>query len=134
MAQAHDFIERLPDGYSANLGELGDKLSGGQRQRVALARAIVRDPDVLLLDEPTNALDSVAEQAFLEALRGYAAGRTVVIVAHRLSMIDWVDNIVVIDDGKVVQQGSFEDLVRIDGLFAHLYHSQHLPRPDDTSP
>ena len=118
IADAHDFILKLPQGYDTKLGDRGVRLSGGQRQRIALARTVLRDPDVLLLDEATNALDSFAERKFQAALERWAEGRTVVVVAHRLSTIERADQVIVLDDGRVVEQGPPDELRALGGQFA----------------
>jgi ABC-type multidrug transport system fused ATPase/permease subunit len=112
IACAHDFISALPEGYQTRIGERGARLSGGQRQRLALARALLRDADVLILDEATNALDSATERAFHDALEQFHQDRTVIIVAHRLTMLDQIDHVVVLDHGRVVEQGRPEALLR----------------------
>ena len=127
QAFAHDFISRFPQGYSTPVGERGVRLSGGQRQRLALARAIIRDPEILILDEATNALDSESEQMIQAALRTISQNRTVIIVAHRLSTIQQANQILVLEAGKVVEQGSFHDLLAKNGLFSRLYHLQYRP-------
>jgi subfamily B ATP-binding cassette protein MsbA len=119
-AGAHEFILRLPQAYETRVGERGLRLSGGQRQRIALARAFVRDPEILLLDEATNALDSLTEDAVSRSLRQMAGKRTIVIVAHRLSTIAMADHVIVLDQGRVVQQGDPSGLMRTDGVFARL--------------
>ena len=125
-ACADDFIRALPRGYDTWVGDRGVRLSGGQRQRLALARALIRDPELLVLDEATNALDSLTEQALQEALQRFAASRTVLIVAHRLSTIEKADHIVVLNQGHVVEQGGFNDLLDLNGLFAQMYRIQSL--------
>ena len=132
-AGAHDFILQLPDRYDTRVGERGLRLSGGQRQRIALARAFVRDPEILLLDEATNALDSITEEAVSRALREMD-GRTIIIVAHRLTTISMADHVVVLDQGRVVQQGDPAGLMRADGLFADLCraHGAGLSEPSET--
>ena len=123
-AQALGFIERLPEGFGARVGDRGVRLSGGERQRLALARAFLRNPDLLVLDEPTSALDAASEDAVRRALVELMAGRTTVVVAHRLSLVRDLDRILVLDAGRVVEFGSHEELLRRKGLYAHLYNLQ----------
>ncbi|MDX1419903.1 MAG: ABC transporter ATP-binding protein [Rubricoccaceae bacterium] len=124
-ADADGFIGRLPDGYDTPLGEDGVRLSGGQQQRVSLARAIVRRPDVLVLDEATNALDSRSEHAIQRALEAMHGERTIVVVAHRFSTIQQADRIVVLDQGRVEEEGTLQELLARGGLFAGLYELQY---------
>ena len=124
IAGAATFIRDLPQGYATELGDRGMRLSGGQRQRIALARTVLRDPDILLLDEATNALDTESERTFQDALETYARGRTVVVIAHRLSTVEHADQIIVLDQGKVVEIGSPATLLRDGGRFARLYGLQ----------
>ncbi|MCC5636472.1 ABC transporter ATP-binding protein/permease [Nostoc sp. CHAB 5844] len=125
LANAHDFIQELPQGYHTEVGDRGLRLSGGQRQRIALARAIVRNPQILILDEATNALDSIAENLIQEALHTLSHNRTVIIIAHRLSTIEQADQIIVLNEAKVVEQGNLQQLLNNKELFAQLYNLQH---------
>jgi subfamily B ATP-binding cassette protein MsbA len=118
MAFAHEFIERLPRGYDSEIGERGIKLSGGQKQRIAIARAFLRDAPILILDEPTAALDPESEALIKEALRQLLAGRTALIIAHRLSTVEDAERVVVLDRGRIVEQGRHQELLsRGDGLY-----------------
>jgi len=119
-AQAHDFIERMPQGYKTFLGERGVRLSGGQRQRIAIARAILKNAPLLLLDEATSALDAESEQAVQRAIESAARGRTTLIIAHRLSTVRSADRIIVLEDGKVVESGPPAQLLDQGGLYARL--------------
>jgi ATP-binding cassette subfamily B protein len=111
LAQAHDFIERLPDGYETIVGDRGLTLSGGQRQRVAIARALLADPRILILDDATSSVDATTEAEIKRGLQEVMAGRTTFVVAHRLSTISLADEIVVMDAGRVVDRGSHEELL-----------------------
>ncbi len=131
-ANAHSFIERLPEGYDTLVGERGATLSGGERQRVSIARALLKDAPILILDEPTSALDAETEGMLLEALDRLMEGRTTLIIAHRLSTIRNADKIVVMKEGRVAEIGSHEQLLARDGLYARLYSLQAgKPTPDD---
>jgi len=123
-AHAHEFIERLPQGYDTLVGERGVKLSGGQRQRVAIARAILKDPAVLILDEATSNLDNESERLIEDALAKLLVGRTTLIIAHRLSTVRRADRLVVLDHGRIVEEGSHAELLELGGLYARLYQRQ----------
>ncbi len=130
-AQAHEFILEMPEGYHSRLGERGVALSGGQRQRIAIARALMRDPRILILDEATSALDSVTErniQAVVDELRGT---RTVVIIAHRLSTVKNVDEILVMEKGRLTERGNYQTLKEKGGLFAELLEQQKMEKSEE---
>lgn len=124
QAQAFDFVSKLPKGMDTVVGERGVKLSGGQRQRIAIARALIQDVPLLLLDEATSALDSVSEQAIQKALHELMKNRTAIVVAHRLSTLKHLDKILVIEDGRCVEQGSHEELIKQKGVYADLWARQ----------
>jgi len=125
VAGAHDFIAELPEGYDTILGERGGSLSGGQRQRVAIARALVSNPRILIFDEATSALDYESEKAIQDNMRDICAGRTVFIIAHRLSTVREADRIVVVDKGEIVEDGSHAELIALEGgRYAHLWQAQ----------
>lgn len=123
-AYAYEFIQKLPQGFDTILGNRGMKLSGGQRQRIAIARAILRKPDILILDEATSALDTTSERIVQKAIEQVSRGRTVIVIAHRLSTIEKADNIIVLRNGKVVEQGNHEELLAQQGEYRFLYKSQ----------
>lgn len=125
LANAHEFISRMPHGYDSPVGERGCTLSGGQRQRIGIARALIRDNPILILDEPTAALDTQSEALVMEALERLMKGRTVITVAHRLSTIRDADNIIVLKDGVVTEQGSHEQLLASNGVYAELHRVQY---------
>jgi subfamily B ATP-binding cassette protein MsbA len=128
-ANAHDFIEAMADGYGTVVGDRGTRLSGGQRQRVAIARAILKDAPILILDEATSSLDNESERLVQEALTNLTAGRTTIVVAHRLSTIRNAHRIAVLDDGWLLELGTHEELLKKDGLYAHLWRLQASEKP-----
>ncbi len=124
-ANAHNFIMELPDGYNTKLGDRGMNISGGQRQRISIARAILKNPQILILDEATSALDTESERVVQEALDRLMVGRTSFVIAHRLSTIKNADKIMVLEKGQLVEQGSHDELMAMNGLYAHLYQIQY---------
>jgi ABC-type multidrug transport system fused ATPase/permease subunit len=125
LANADEFIARMPDGYDSPVGERGHSLSGGQRQRIGIARAFIRDSPILILDEPTASLDAESEALVVEGLERLMKGRTVIVIAHRLSTIRDADRILVIKDGVVAEDGSHEELLALGGVYAHLHRLQY---------
>jgi subfamily B ATP-binding cassette protein MsbA len=123
-ANAHDFITSFPDGYETVVGERGIQLSGGQRQRVAIARALLADPRILILDEATSSLDAEAEGLVQEALERLMVGRTTLVIAHRLSTVRAADRLVVLTDGRIVEEGTHNELVEAGGVYARLLERQ----------
>ena len=124
LAQVHDFVLRLPDGYDTRVGERGLKLSGGEKQRIAIARTLLKDPRVLILDAATSALDTRTEQDIQAALRDAARGRTTLVIAHRLSTVVDADEIIVLQDGRIAERGSHAALIGRDGLYAEMWRRQ----------
>ncbi|UKZ85891.1 uncharacterized protein TrAFT101_001735 [Trichoderma asperellum] len=133
-SNAHDFVNTLPEGYETNVGDRGFLLSGGQKQRIAIARAIVSDPKILLLDEATSALDTKSEGIVQAALEAASAGRTTIAIAHRLSTIKEADNIVVMSEGRIIEQGSHDQLVEKKGAYHNLVSAQGFAAVQDLSP
>ncbi len=131
VAHAHAFIQKLPNGYDTVIGERGSTLSGGQKQRLALARAVLTDAPILILDEPTAALDALAERDVLEALTEVAQRRTTLIISHRLSAVRDCDKILVLEHGRVVEQGDYDTLIAKDAVFAELWRTQFGVRTDE---
>jgi subfamily B ATP-binding cassette protein MsbA len=133
MAACSEFIDRLPHGYRTLLGERGVRLSGGQQQRLAIARAILADPQVLILDEATSHLDSITEHAVQQAMNSFRNGRTLIVIAHRMSTIRRADKIIVLDDGRLVEEGTHETLMRTRGRYRDLIEHQRLDIVDLSS-
>jgi subfamily B ATP-binding cassette protein MsbA len=133
-ANASEFIDRLPGGMQARIGENGSALSGGQRQRLAIARAILKDAPVLILDEATAALDNESERLVQDALDRLIPDRTTLVIAHRLSTVEHAHQVLVLDEGRVVEQGTHAELLARGGLYAHLHRMQFRDRPGAAEP
>ena len=129
-ANIHDFIAGLPNGYDTVVGERGYRFSGGEKQRLAIARVILKDPCLLILDEATSHLDSHSEALIQAALEPLLVGRTSLVIAHRLSTILAADQILVLDEGRLVEQGTHVELLARGGLYAHLYETQFGQKPE----
>ena len=127
-ANAHDFIERLPDGYQTEIGERGVRLSGGERQRICVARAFLKDAPILILDEPTSSIDSKTEAIILDALDELMVGRTTFMIAHRLSTVRHADLIATLDRGRLVEQGTHDELIARAGLYHQMHEVQARQR------
>jgi subfamily B ATP-binding cassette protein MsbA len=126
IANAHDFIIEMEDGYRTSVGEDGSKLSGGQRQRLSIARAVLANPPILILDEATSALDSHSERLVQEAITKLMENRTSLVIAHRLSTIQYADEILVIDKGKIVERGTHDELIVNAGVYKSLRSMQNI--------
>jgi subfamily B ATP-binding cassette protein MsbA len=124
VANAHEFIAQMENGYHTNIGEDGGKLSGGQRQRISIARAILHNPPILILDEATSALDAESEKLVQDALFKLMENRTSLVIAHRLSTIQYADEIIVIDGGKIIERGNHTGLIAHNGVYKKLYEMQ----------
>jgi ATP-binding cassette, subfamily B, bacterial HlyB/CyaB len=124
QAGAHDFILELPEGYDTIVGERGSNLSGGQSQRIAIARALISNPRILIFDEATSSLDYESERVIQQNMQEIAKGRTVFIIAHRLSTVRWSDRIVTIERGRLIEDGTHDELIRTGGRYATLYRMQ----------
>ena len=124
VANAHDFILETPEGYRTNIGDCGSKLSGGQRQRLSIARAVLKNPEILILDEATSALDTESEKLVQDALNALLEGRTSVVIAHRLSTIHNADRIIVVDHGRIAEQGTHAQLMARNGIYAQMIEIQ----------
>jgi subfamily B ATP-binding cassette protein HlyB/CyaB len=124
LAGAHDFILALPEGYDTRIEERGSNLSGGQRQRIAIARALINEPRILIFDEATSALDAESEEIIQANMRRIVKGRTVLVIAHRLSAMRIADRIVTVEAGRIVEDGSHDQLIAAGGRYANLYQRQ----------
>jgi len=124
LSNAHEFIEKMPDGYDTLVGERGVTLSGGQRQRIAIARAVIRDTPILILDEPTSGLDAASEELVFEALGRLMKDKTCIVIAHRLATVQAADVIFVLKDTSIVEQGTHQELLEAGGLYSELHNIQ----------
>ncbi len=125
-AEIYDDIMRMPDGFDTYVGERGTKLSGGQKQRISIARIFLKDPKILILDEATSSLDTITERAIQQSFDELAKGRTSLVIAHRLATVINADRIVLIDDGRIAEEGTHRELMALNGEYARLYNTQKL--------
>ena len=130
LAQADEFIRQLPQGYDTDVGPHGVRLSGGQKQRISIARAFLKNPPILILDEATSALDRENERALQRALEELSKGRTTLLIAHRLSTVRRADRVLVLEQGKIRQEGTQEELIRQEGLYRQLYTDEEVWLPE----
>ncbi|RYI09347.1 MAG: ATP-binding cassette domain-containing protein, partial [Acetobacteraceae bacterium] len=133
-ARIHDFVSRLPEGYETKVGERGLKLSGGEKQRVGIARTLLKNPPILILDEATSALDTQTERSIQESLAEMGQGRSVITIAHRLSTIADADQILVMEEGRVVERGTHEVLLELGGVYSAMWQRQIMEEEDFASP
>lgn len=126
VANAYDFIMATEQGFQTNIGDRGMKLSGGQRQRISIARAVLRNPEILILDEATSALDTESERLVQESLSSLLRGRTSLVIAHRLSTIQHADKIIVVEAGRIAEQGTHAELMAVEGIYHKLIEMQQL--------
>jgi subfamily B ATP-binding cassette protein MsbA len=131
LANALEFIEEMPEGFRTQLGDRGVRLSGGQKQRIAIARALLRNPEILILDEATSALDSVSERLIQESLEQLSLGRTVIVIAHRLSTIAKANKVVVLEQGRIVEQGKYQELLEMQGKLWQYHQMQYELTPNN---
>jgi subfamily B ATP-binding cassette protein MsbA len=133
VANALDFIRETDEGFDTNIGDRGAKLSGGQRQRLSIARAVLKNPDILILDEATSALDTESEKLVQEALNNLLKGRTSLVIAHRLSTIQGADRIIVVDQGRIAETGTHQELMALEGLYSRLIEMQQIETGDSAA-
>ena len=126
IANAWEFVEKLPDGINTNIGDSGNKLSGGQKQRLSIARAVLKNPPILVLDEATSALDSESEKLVQNALENLMKNKTSIVIAHRLSTIQKADKIIVLEKGKIIESGVHKELMKKDGIYSNLVKMQSI--------
>ena len=124
LANAYEFIEKMPEGFDTSIGQSGVNLSGGQKQRLSIARAILKDSEIIILDEPTSALDAISEDLIKGSLDKFTKNKTVIVIAHRLSTVIDSNKIYIVEDGKITESGNHEDLLKQDGHYARLYKTQ----------
>jgi subfamily B ATP-binding cassette protein MsbA len=124
VANAHEFVSKMPQGYQTNIGDRGTKLSGGQKQRLSIARAVLRNPPILIMDEATSALDTESERLVQDALAKVMSHRTSIVIAHRLSTIKFADEIIVLQKGKIVERGNHDELIKLNGVYRRLHELQ----------